>query len=314
MATKTKTRRNRTKKATIFPRAAAMQFARFCMDCGSMADAAAECRRVAESLPATVSKNPAKPRRGWQEEFLRLAVALESGLPIYDLIKATGNQKLPFYAWSVLPIVTCPGFGKCAEKCYSLKAWQYPAAFMRQCQNTLFLRFNKRAIIDAVKAVPTGTEDNPTIFRLYVDGDFDSIETLGFWMTILRQRPDIQCFGYSKSWPILASFPRHLWPKNYVLNVSNLSRHDDDEQLKAAIMSLPVARGRFLIVETASNWHDDGFGRFDKPEYHREVRDAAAAAGFGKVFSCNGQCGDCSKDGPVCGLIDIKIPIAIGAH
>lgn len=62
-------------------------------------------------------------------------------------ILAKGNGKLPFVAYSELPMATCPGAGDCAVYskrsskdsgwCYSFKAWRYPDAFARQFLNTL---------------------------------------------------------------------------------------------------------------------------------------------------------------------------------
>jgi hypothetical protein len=58
-------------------------------------------------------------------------------------ILAKGNGKLPFMAYSELPMATCPGAGDCSVWsnqsgwCYSFKAWRYPDAFARQFLNTL---------------------------------------------------------------------------------------------------------------------------------------------------------------------------------
>src|SRR5262249_38268511 len=45
-------------------------------------------------------------------------------LPVFS----KGNAKLPFWAFSALPIVTCPGAGECARWCYSLTSWRTPGA------------------------------------------------------------------------------------------------------------------------------------------------------------------------------------------
>lgn len=62
-------------------------------------------------------------------------------------VLANGNGKLPFVAYSELPMATCPGAGDCAVYskqsgknkgwCYSFRAWRYPDAFARQFLNTL---------------------------------------------------------------------------------------------------------------------------------------------------------------------------------
>lgn len=80
-------------------------------------------------------------------------------------VLAKGNGKLPFWAYSELPMATCGGAGPCGKFpnskspgwCYSFKAWRYPDAFARQFLNTLanvtdeFFHFN-RAIM------PVGTK------------------------------------------------------------------------------------------------------------------------------------------------------------
>ena len=72
---------------------------------------------------------------------------------LWGIIAGKGNQKLPFAAYSTLPMATCPGAGTCSVMvdpvagrfsspsgtgyCYSVKAWRYPDAWARQFRNTL---------------------------------------------------------------------------------------------------------------------------------------------------------------------------------
>jgi hypothetical protein len=80
-----------------------------------------------------------------------LTIWSEAGLPLGTkwTVLANGNGKLPFKAYSELPMATCPGAGGCAvyidtpaaqgQKgyCYSFRAWRYANAFARQFLNTL---------------------------------------------------------------------------------------------------------------------------------------------------------------------------------
>lgn len=299
---------------------ACLRFARFCMECSSTAEAAAEARRIARRI-----RGSSRQRGTWKYFLLRFAAAIESGRLPHEIFATEGNVKLPFVAFSTLPIVTCPGAGACAgiaaageapslpdAFCYSLRAWRYPAAFLRQAMNTLLLRFNRRAIIDAWKALPQGIT-----FRLYVDGDFDSESTAVFWFNLLRQRQDIQAYGYSKSWAILEKFA-HMVPTNYRLNLSS-GGIDDTPERRNDMKALPMVRGDFIALPVEGDFAK-GFARYADPEYHRAVRAAAASAGLGKVFSCPGTCGTCTGAGHACGASRddgssiMPLPIVIGIH
>lgn len=301
--------------------AAAYRFARLCMACDSLGEAAAAARRMARRIRGSAQK-----RGTWKCYLRRFADALDRGSLPHEIFAEEGNVKLPFVAFSTLPIVTCPGAGACAgiDKpgarpnlrrafCYSLRAWRYPAAFLRQCQNTLLLRFNRRAIIDAFKALPEGVT-----FRLYVDGDFDSESTALFWFNLLRQRPDVACYGYSKSWRIIETLAAHV-PPNYALNLSSGGIDDADAGFRGRLRALPFVRGDFLALPVAGEFAR-GYARYDDPAYHRAVREAAAAAGLGRVFSCPGTCGTCTGAGHACGAQHdsgkyiMPLPVVIGIH
>jgi len=276
-----------------------------------MAGAAAAARRMARRICGS-KKRP----HTWKWYLVRFADAIDAGRLPHEIFAEEGNVKLPFVAFSTLPVVTCPGAGACAgisspggkpnlrrAFCYSLRAWRYPGAFLRQCQNTLLLRFNRRAIIDAFKALPEGIT-----FRLYVDGDFDCESTAVFWFNLMRQRQDVACYGYSKSWSIIEKLAG-LVPPNYALNLSSGGIDDDDDEFRARLRALPFVRGDFLALPVEGDFAR-GYARYDDPEYHRAVRAAAAAAGLGKVFSCPGTCGACTGAGHACGATREAPPAA----
>jgi len=286
----------------IFTNAKAMEMAKELRRCRSMREVVALLRRVASTLPVTKPGASQKKRwrkaarragrakpMGWRESMLALADALESGGVYYAIFAMHGNKKLPFVAFSVLPFVTCPGMGACGEDCYSRKAWRTPGGFLRQFQNTALMMFGKRLIINAFRDLP---ED--ITFRLYVDGDFDSPVTVRFWFNMLNQRPDIECYGYSKSWELLLSYDGK-YPSNYTLNISSGSKYDGDPEMVEAIKHLAITRNWFLAVPVDKRFarKEKGYNRYRDPEYHRAVRASAQALGYLKVLSCPGTCGDC---------------------
>lgn len=250
-------------------------------------------------------------RGTWGWAIKRMVVGLLHDKPGYRIF-SKGNSKLPFYSFSTSPIFTCPGAGDCTKWCYSLTSWRHPVAWARQVQNTLLLRYRKRIVSRAFSLIP-----HDTIFRLYVDGDFESEAALRFWFKELQKRPDIQAYGYSKSWDLIWAYAQsNKVPENYKLNlssgaVSSISR----EEMK----SLPFVRGDFLAIPV--NYRPEnhkgkvGFERYDDPAYHQLVRERAAQAGLGRVFSCPGRCGECAGGKHACGNEKFQgITIVIGIH
>ena len=243
------------------------------------------------------------PKKGtWAHHALKFQYFLDSKEPAFTLF-ADGNKKLSFKAWSVLPIVSCPGAGECAEFCYSLKAWRYPAAFFRQAQNLWLLNHATGIIEHEWMNLPEGIT-----VRLYVDGDIHDIRTLAFWFRMLGQRPDIQAYGYSKSWDLFLEWHNmgRSFPRNYKLNLSSGSIYDEGKREK--MLELPCTRGDFLAVPIDSVASKAGHRT---RAYKKAVRNAVGK----RVFVCPGVCDTCTPKGLACGLDSFKkIPIAIGLH
>jgi hypothetical protein len=205
----------------------------------------------------------------WRREFIT---------PGENAISSAGNRKLPYFAFSTLPGVTCPGAGACLYRnfategepeggmtgrnfkqgwCYSFAAWRQPGAFFRQLANTILIRGAKHVLreeLDELQRIAVERSERYTV-RLYVDGDIDSLETLEFWMEEAKRHDRLDFYGYSKSWDIfLAADRKHgsaWWPSNYVLNLSGGSRHEGTagyEDIVARMRRLPITRGKFVAV------------------------------------------------------------------
>jgi hypothetical protein len=237
-----------------------------------------------------------------------------------EVFASDGNNKLPFHAFSALPMITCPGLGDCLAFCYSFKAFRYPGAFMRQLVNTCRLMSvnGRQEITKAFRAIPK----NETV-RLYVDGDIHNLTTLSYWFDLAKARQDLRIYGYSKSWEIFLDYAKtgQDFPTNYVLNLSGGSKYESPifANIRQSIQQLPIVRGEFIAVKTdihmpkgntskeirsSSNWL----------KYQQAVMDASKKLGHSKVFVCPGKCGDCSAKTHACGNPALTIPIAIAVH
>ena len=231
----------------------------------------------------------------------KLALVVQDSRPRWPVFTES-NAKLPFWTFSSLPGATCPGAGDCLAWCYSFKSWRNPDAWGRQAQNTALLRTEAgRARIrsELLRVADLGAFGADFVLRLYVDGDFGSTADVDFWMSLLREVPTCQAYGYSKSFAeLLAYDARGIgWPANYLLNGSSGHRHGAG--LLDQVRALLCYRGDF------------GALKVPKGATPAQVRDAAG----GKAFVCPGHCGDCTPKGHACGSMRFKnIPVVIAIH
>lgn len=261
-----------------------------------------DCVNAIESL--LKSRNCKGYFRRYAKKFLQ---GLITGKPFFAIISKNGNSKLPFYAFSSLPLYSCPGAGDCVNWCYSLKAWRYPAAFFRQIQNFILMKYDQEKIVNSFNSIKTNSS-----FRLYVDGDFSSRSDVVFWFDLLKSRPDVQTYGYSKSWDIIYDC-RDNYPSNYSLNLSSGGKAQI--VTKSDMLALSITRGEFIAVKIGKLSKDKQKIRFSLPEYHSEVRQAGKALTGSNGFSCPGKCGDCASGSHACGSSKFAgIPIFIGVH
>lgn len=243
----------------------------------------------------------------WRMMLLRINDIFSSSRAFIPFkIFTIGNAKLPFYSYSELSLATCPGKGICSEYCYSKRGWRYASVVGRQIQNMLLMRFSSEKIFREFRKLPK----NITL-RLYVDGDFASSKIVGKWFNELSNRPDIQAYGYSKSFDELYE-NKETWPMNYKLNLSNngIIRQVNRE----TIASLPGVRGEFMAVKIDKDLMNKS-KRYSL-DYHMAVRQAIKETTGQAGFSCPGLCGNCDvKNTHACNSSVLKsIPIAIGIH
>jgi hypothetical protein len=262
---------------------------------------------IAQALAAVIAKLPDTGKANtWVYHFRRLLAFIVCGFAgkaPFSIFRMDGNKKLPFCSFSSLPGIDCPGAGACLQFCYSFKAWRYPAAYCRQMMNSLVQRFAWARIESAFLALPFGIR-----VRLFVDGDFSSAAILRQWMELVARRPDLQVYGYTKSWALFVDLYNSgfEFPENYILNQSSGSKYPAQSGIAIAFAKLPITRGTFNAVKVNASFLADGTYQSKRnprfKEYQKEARAAAKALGFIKIFVCPGACGDClSRNRHACG-------------
>lgn len=246
-----------------------------------------------------------KGKKGWQSNFAKLENVITSMQPAYSVFTLNGNSKLPFVSFSSLPGVTCPGAGACLDFCYSFRAWRYPAAFIRQCQNAFLLRHNQPAIVQALQAANDTFKGESYDVRLYVDGDFSSANDVQFWFDTIKAFPLAKVYGYSKSFEAILAYGAS-YPTNYMLNISG--GHNASIDTIEKVKALPITRGEFIAVSIGKKvkGHEHG-----TPEINKALRASFKI----KAFPCPGTCGTCTGKGHACGMQALKgVPIIIAMH
>jgi hypothetical protein len=244
-------------------------------------------------------------KTGWQANFSKLEQVIVTGLPLYSVFALNGNSKLPFVSFSSLPGVTCPGAGDCLVFCYSFRAWRYPAAFMRQCQNAFLMRHNQPAIVQALQVANDTFKGEAYDVRLYVDGDFAGVADVTFWFDTIKAFPLAKVYGYSKSFEAILAY-RSEYPSNYMLNISG--GHNANPETIERVKALPITRGEFIAVSIGKKvkGHEHG-----TPEINKALRASFKI----KAFPCPGTCGTCTGKGHACGMTALKgVPIIIAMH
>lgn len=272
-------------------------------------------------------------------EWLADPVGRKPPFPVFT----EGSSKLPFFQWSTVPGLTCPGAGKCWDSrpeqvkrrpdgtlyrdvsttphnayCYSLNGWRNVFPFLRQLQNTILTRLPDKSWIEL--GMREVEKKNPeAVVRLFVDGDFDSLETLEYWMHVCERFPRMRFYGYSKSWHLFTEWDRKhggKWPANYMLNLSNGTMWesiggDIYRQMLDRMLALKCVRGRFIavphkigdrvLIKSSAPAYTGLMARNeldprDAPgwrEHVEEVRKAAESLGIDRPFVCPGKCFAC---------------------
>ena len=177
------------------------------------------------------------------------------------------------------------------------------------------MRFKWEAIEKDWQTIPHGKT-----VRLFVDGDFPTVEVIKAFMELIKLREDLTVYGYTKSWKEFVSLHAsgYIFPSNYVINQSNGSKWENTG-IANAFANLPIVRGKFDAVEVAKHFIKSKAYQ-DKANpgsdlYRKAVREKLKAM-TSKVFACPGNCGNCLPNGRhACGSKEFAgVTIGIGIH
>ena len=225
-----------------------------------------------------------------------------------------GNAKLRFLNYSTMPKVNCGGAGSCLTFCYSMKALRQPNVIVKWLATTILegsaegFSIIEKAFAYNIKR-PTYKkellENGNIAFRLYNDGDFQSLEKMVQWFKILKKFPMVKSYAYSKSLHIFKElidiYGAEKIPSNFKLNLSS-GIHPLFKGLKKTLANYDFVRGEFIGID---------LGKKVKPteltkENKIELRAKARAMGFKKSFVCGGICQSCTSKGHACGMSRLK--------
>ena len=244
----------------------------------------------------------------WYNQYCKGNVTL-----VNTIFARKGNMKLSFLSFSTMPIIDCPGYGICGKFCYSKNAWRNVSPFFRMLRNSIITRNH----FDIIAAEFTRVSNNLhkrmefVDFRLYVDGDFDSVETVKNWQDLLKTLPFIRAYGYSKSWVELLNYHKnHSFADNYVLNLSNGGKYSHNSGIHNAVKKLPCVRGNFLALPVKKLKTEN----YSDSSYREKAKAAAKSLGITKFFICTGLCDNCTPKGHFCGSKNMKADVITLTH
>lgn len=121
----------------------------------------------------------------------------------------TGREVLTY---SRAPETTCPGASSwCKAACYAQSPY-------KRYENTA-KQWNRNASSNQVPFIPPPRRDGkPRLLRIHVSGDFDSVGYIRNWIRLLKERPDVHAWAYTRSWRV----PRLMKALEELQGLSNM--------------------------------------------------------------------------------------------
>ena len=176
--------------------------------------------------------------------------------------KRTFNFGIPAYQSST-GLKTCPNAGACAKGCYAL-AGAYRFSNVAQAFERRLAATQSDAFIDAM--LKDIDKQKAERIRIHDSGDFYSEDYLDRWLIIMKSRPHVEFYAYTK---MISLFNRRKadLPKNFTLIYSFGGTEDrliDVEKDRHSLVFETVSQLKACGYADASNQDDIALGKNPK--------------------------------------------------
>jgi|ETNvirnome_2_130_1030620.scaffolds.fasta_scaffold00290_17 hypothetical protein len=112
-----------------------------------------------------------------------------------------GNLKLGPHTYTYSRLAgkaeTCPGASvECEAVCYAKRLTRFEEV------RKAWARHSKTEAVPDIDELPQGA-----LIRLHVSGDFTTVRYIRGWVTLMRRRPDVTLWSYTRSWRVKRLLP-----------------------------------------------------------------------------------------------------------
>ncbi|NBU33864.1 hypothetical protein EBZ38_03465 [bacterium] len=177
-------------------------------------------------------------------------------------VKRTFNFGIPAYLSST-GLKTCPNAGACAKGCYAL-AGAYRFSNVAQAFERRLAATQSDSFIDAM--LSDIDKQRAERIRIHDSGDFYNEEYLDRWLKIMRARPHVEFYAYTKMVSLFNRRKNDL-PKNFTLIYSFGGTEDkliDVDKDRHSLVFETVAQLKACGYADASNQDDIALGKNPK--------------------------------------------------
>lgn len=173
--------------------------------------------------------------------------------------KRTFNFGIPAYQ-SATGLKTCPNAGACAKGCYAL-AGAYRFSNVAQAFERRLAATQSDDFIDAM--LKDIDKQKAERIRIHDSGDFYSEDYLDRWLIIMRSRPQVEFYAYTK---MVSLFKRRMQdlPTNFTLIFSFGGTEDrliDTDRDRHSLVFETIAQLKACGYADASNQDDVALGK-----------------------------------------------------